>query len=137
MTDLFGLFTALPVGYFLFATQVANGDLLSLIPATGMIALIAGLLLILYQKAWRSSWLLTSIVLSEILVIVAGLLRGRFDNPGPWLALFVAIQLALLATLVFRLKSIRLTTVPLAYFAFTFALAAAGLADMSFTDSWI
>lgn len=137
MGNALWLLLALPAWYFGAASQLAGAGMLSLIPATGTLCLIIGLVLMIKQKAWGSAWFLIPVFVSEIFVGAAGLFRGKLNDPSPVLLSFLVLQCVMLGYLVFRLKGGRLTAIVLSAFCLSFALEACFIASMSFSDSWL
>jgi hypothetical protein len=76
---------------------------------------------------------------SELLVAIAGALRGKLtegaaDVP---LLLFIGLQLALATYLVRMTEDARRAAIFLALFSVTYALFAAFVAGMAFADTWL
>jgi hypothetical protein len=76
---------------------------------------------------------------SQMFVAIAGALRGHLRGPsnGPPLLLFIAVQVVLVAYLVYRLGGARKSAAALAAFSLTYALFAAFVAGMSLSDDWL
>ncbi len=78
-------------------------------------------------------------VASQVLVVVAGFMRGslREEANQPILLAFLLLQIAVAAYFVFRLNGARLSAAALAVFTVSYALFAAFVAAMAFSDTWL
>jgi hypothetical protein len=145
MANAFWLLVALPLWYF--ASVASPFTAVSLVPAVGALSLVIGLALSFFQRRRELLFFLIPLALSELLMIIAGAMRGQghlgqaspvlvnFTNGG--LFVFMAVQVAVSAYLLCLLKGARSAAAALAIFSVTYAAAAAFVAGMSFTDVWI
>ncbi len=113
------------------------------IPTIGIIGLIIGGV---WGAVVRARGLLLFLMLpaaSQILVAVAGLMKGQFREPSLYhlisvlLEIFVLLQIAGAGYLVFRSKGARLPATALAIFTSSYAIFASFVAAMAFTDLWV
>ena len=130
---------ALPSWYFeTILNPLAVGPLTA-IPAFGAMCLGIGVILALIGRERRLLLFLVPLAISEILVALAGALRGDVPESagGPILLVFVIAQSLFSIYLVYRMKGARWAASALALFSLTYALFAAFIAAMAFTDSWL
>jgi hypothetical protein len=140
------LFLAVPAWYCSIIVSSLSAGLLSAIPALGILSLAIG---IVVGIAKRERGLLIFLLLpaaSQILVVVAGFMRGAFqpdanqlDQLALWiiLAIFMLLQIVGAAYIVWRLKGARGPAVAIAIFTSSYALFAAFVAAMAFSDTWL
>lgn len=142
MGNALWLFLSVPVWYFGAIVSPLSAGPLSAIPALGALFLAIG---IVAGAAKREMRLLVFVLLlagSQILVAVAGFLRGAL-RPDPnnlllWIVgAFIFLQITGAAYIVWRLKGVRLPAAAMALFSSSYALFAAFVAIMAFTDDWI
>ena len=79
---------------------------------------------------------------SQILVVVAGFKRGAFQHDAnqlaPWIiGTFMLLQIVGAAYIVWRLKGARGPAAAIAIFTSSYALFAAFVAAMAFSDNWL
>jgi hypothetical protein len=135
------LFFAVPTWYFSEITSPFSAGLLTAIPALGTLSLAIGVVLGILK---RKSGLLVFLLLpaaSQIFVVVAGFMRGAFRSDSNQLGLliwtFVLLQIAGAGYIVWRLKGARGSATALAFFTSSYALFAAFIATMAFSDDWL
>lgn len=139
MGNALWLILALPQWYFSsLLTPLAAGPL-TLAPAVGALAFIAGVVDGVAIRQRRLFLFLIPFVFSEALVGIAGLLRGAAGGTASNFALviFLVTQAALSGWLVYRVKGSRIPAAALAIFTLTYAAFAAFVATMSFSDTWL
>jgi hypothetical protein len=139
MGNAIWLFFALPTWYFSSILAPFSAGMLSMIPAAGIICLLVGGV---WGAVKRRLGLLIFLLLplsSQVLVAVAGLMRGEVDSEtsGVVLSAFFWSQLAVAAYFVFRLKGARLPAVLLGLFSLSYAVSASFVASMAFGDVWL
>jgi hypothetical protein len=137
MGNAIWLLLALPLWYFSSLTNPLAGGALTLIPTVGTFCLLAGVLIGIHSARRGLLLFFIPFGLSELVVSVAGLLRGQIADTGLILFPFVVVQLVLSVYLVFDLRGARIAASALAIFSFTYALFGAFVASMSFTDRWL
>ncbi|HYC75901.1 hypothetical protein [Brevundimonas sp.] len=139
MGDSVWLTLALPQWFFPTILAPFSAGPLTLIPAAGVLALLAGLGLAVLRRRREALWFLIPAAASHVLVAVAGLMRGDLgqDASNAVLLTFLAAQLVLCGGLIWRLKRARPEAGLLFVFAMAYALFAALIAAMSFTDVWL
>ncbi|ESQ90604.1 hypothetical protein ABAC460_08945 [Asticcacaulis sp. AC460] len=137
------LMLALPTWFFGQAWQGLSrldAQLLLLVPAIGVIALVVGCLAAAVLRKVGALWFLVPVLACELFVGVAGLMRGKLSGPQAiWIG-FLVVQLMVSAYLAFRLKPLKAKIwvgVPLIAFCMSFALEAAFIAAMAFPDTWV
>ena len=135
------LFFALPNWYFSSILESPwSGGSLVVIPILGIISLIIGGV---WGAVARRQELLIFLVLpaaSQILVVVAGFMRGWIRDPslvGSILTVFMLLQIAGAGYLVFRSKGVRLAAAALAIFTSSYAAFASFIAMMAFRGAWL
>jgi hypothetical protein len=133
------LFLALPTEYFPTILAPFREGILTAIPALGVVCLAIGVVL---GIARREAGLLMFAALpaaSQILVSVAGFMRGSFRDSGshPILLTFLLLQLVAAGYLVWRMKGARWPAAALAVFSLSYALFAAFIAVMAFNNDWL
>jgi hypothetical protein len=140
------LFLAVPAWYCSIIISSLSAGLLSVIPALGILSLAIG---IVVGIAKRERGLLIFLLLpaaSQILVVVAGFMRGAFqpeanqlDQLALWiiLATFMLLQIVGAAYIVWRLEGTRGPAAAIAIFTSSYALFAAFVGAMAFSDSWL
>lgn len=139
MESAIWLLLSLPLWYFSTLLAPFSAGVLSAIPAMGTASLLVGAVWGLMD---RRSGLLLFLILpaaSQALVAVSGSMRGSFgrDDDLTFLLVFVVLQLLAATYLVFRLKGARAPATALAVFSSSYALFAAFIAGMAFTDTWL
>jgi hypothetical protein len=141
MGNAIWLITALPVWYGSALIAPFSAGFLTLVPAVGSLSFAAGVILGAIKR--RRELLLFSIpfVLSEALVAIAGLLRGRVLYGSAFLDVlllaFIALQFAIAGYLIYRIKGARTSATALGVFSVTYAAFGTFVARMSFTDRWL
>lgn len=135
------LFLSTPYWFFSFLGVVLKPDafVFGLISWSGTIGLLAGVLLGIRGRHSRLLWFAISPLLSQLLVVAAGLARGQVPgDPASWInGAFLVMQAGFLAFLVFRFRGLRAPAISLAVFGLSYALFAAFIAGMAFTDDWL
>jgi len=140
MGNAIWLFLAVPTWYFAaILTPFSEGEL-SAIPAFGVLCFIIGVVLGFSRRRKDLLVFLVLILVSQLLVVMAGLMRGSL-RAGVTLDLLLLVfllpQIAASAYLVWRLKGSRWPAAALAGFTSTYALFAAFVAEMAFRDVWL
>ena len=142
MGNAIWLFLAVPAWYCSTIVSPFSAGLLSAIPALGILSLTIG---VVVGIAKRELGLLIFLLLpaaSQILVVVAGFKRGAFQHDANQLALwiigtFMLLQIVGAAYIVWRLKGARGPAAAIAIFTSSYALFAAFVAAMAFSDNWL
>lgn len=139
MGNAIWLFFALPKWYFSTILAPFSVGPLTGIPALGIVALAIGAV---WGSIMRRRGLLIFLVLpaaSQVLVIVAGFMRGQLaaEVHEPILLAFLLLQTGVAGYFVFRLSGARLPATALAIFTLSYALFSAFVATMAFNDSWL
>lgn len=147
MANAIGLLVAVPLWYLLTVGFPLAAGALTLVPAAGTLSLGLGVVLGAIRQRRDLLLFLLPFALSEILVGVAGAMRGqvRIGEADPALVdlvhgglfIFMAVQVAISAYLVYLLKGARSSAIALAIFTVTYAAFAAFVATMSFSDTWL
>ena len=137
MGNAIWLLLVVPKWFFETIVHPFGASYLSAIPAFGIICLIIGLGFSFVYRSSKLFYFLLPFLFSEALVVCAGFFRGQVHDPNPINIPFLVAQFAFLSFLIFRLKGARLPAVFLALFSFIYALWAAFVAAMSFTDMWL
>jgi hypothetical protein len=139
MNNAMWLFEALPIWYFATIANPLGAGPLSAIPVVGTISLVAGLTLASMKGEPRFFLFLIPFSLSQFFGAIAGALRGQLPgySSGPLISLFIVIQVLLAAYLIYTLVGARAAALPLAVFSLTYALHAAFVASMSFSNDWL
>lgn len=140
MGNALWLFLALPGWYFGNALPPWSHLILTGIPASGVAALVFGMLISLWGK-WNSNllWVVVSVAVSQVYVATAGFFRGQLvENSTDWpFFCFLFIQLAIIAVLLWRSWGNRIAAASLSWFSITYALFAGFISQMAFTDTWL
>jgi hypothetical protein len=133
------LFLAVPPWYFSSILAPFSAGYLTIVPALGTACFGLGVIFGAISRNARLLLFLLPLLLSELYVAYAGLMRGTMkgDEGGPLLFSFIGIQLVLSAYLIYRVKGARISAALLFVFNITYALFAAFIAGMSFTDNWL
>ena len=137
MGNAIWLLLAVPKWYFATLASPFGASYFSAIPAFGALSLFVGLGLAFVFRSYKLLYFFLPFLFSEALLVFAGIFRGHVQDPNPINIPFLVAQFGILVYLVFRLKGARLPAVLLAIFSFTYALWAAFVAAMSFTDIWL
>ncbi|GMV63489.1 MAG: hypothetical protein AMXMBFR74_26570 [Parvibaculum sp.] len=106
----------------------------------GNLSLLLGTIVGLMRRERQLLWFIAPFALSQLFVSLAGLMRGWFREGDVGLLVvvsFLAIQLVLIALLVYRTKKAWMGAVPLAFFSATYALMATFIGAMALADDWI
>jgi hypothetical protein len=136
------LFLAVPAWYCSTIVSPFSAGPLSAIPALGVLSLVIGTVMGFAKRNMALLIFLAPTAASQLLVAVAGLLRGAFrQDPSHlslWiLGLFMLLQLAGSAYIVWRLKGARWPAAAIAVFTSSYAFFAAFVASMAFSDDWL
>lgn len=135
------LFLATPVWYLSALGTLFQPDSLifGLGTSAGLFGLVLGTVLGIWRRQTGLLWFLLSPGLSQLYVALAGLFRGEVAESAAELVfwIFMAAQISLLSFLIFRLREARLPGAALSVFGISYALFAAFVAAMSFTDVWL
>lgn len=143
MGNAIWLLTALPTWYLGAAMAPFSAGVLTLLPAVGLLALLGGGVLGFIKRRRDLFWFLALFAASELLVAIAGLMRGQVRPSGSEIALstgmllFLAAQCVASGYLVYRIKGSRVAASAFGFFCITYAAAATFVAAMSFTDNWL
>lgn len=140
MANAVWLFFALPKWYFGSSLNPLAGGLPTGIPTSGVIALVAGLILVLWSKGGPNfTWILASLVVSQLYVSISGLFRGRLPSEAvDWpFGVFLLGQLTIVAMFIWRSREDRIKASLLSWFGITYASYAALIARMTLTDTWM
>lgn len=139
MYNALWLFFAVPQWYVTTILAPFSAGPLTAIPALGVVCLIVGLVLGLMESRKGLLLFLLLPAASQGLVVVAGFMRGMLPNDGShlYLSAFMVLQIAAAGYLVFRLRGARWAAFALSVFTVSYALFAAFVAGMSFTDVWL
>ncbi len=139
MTNAVWLLLALPLWYFVTLGDPLGAGPLSAVPVFGTICLVAGLILGLSERPRRLFLFLIPATASELFVATAGAMRGQLpgESSHPALLLFIGFQVVFSGYLIYGLKGARWAAVALALFSVSYALFAAFVAAMAFSDRWL
>lgn len=139
MGDAIWLILALPEWFFSTVLMPLAAGPLTLIPAIGTVCLVVGIVLGAMKRKASLLLFLVPASLSELLVGVAGFLRGQMrGNPTDWLlGAFLIFQFLLCGYLIWQAKGARVAAAPLAVFSVSYATFAAFVAAMAFNDTWL
>lgn len=135
------LFLAVPVWYSSSITSPLSAGPLTAIPAVGILSLAVGVVWGMLKRETRLVFFLLLPAASQILVVVAGFMRGAFESDSSHLAFwtwtFMLLQIACAGYIVWRLKGARGPATALAVFTSSYALFAVFVATMAFADVWL
>ena len=140
MANAIWLLTALPSWYLGAAMAPFSAGALTIVPAMGLVSLAVGVILGAIGRRRELLWFLALFAASELLVVIAGAMRGQVRPEGPLnagLLLFLGAQLVVSGYLIYRMKGARAPASALGVFSVTYAAAAVFVAGMSFTDNWL
>lgn len=139
MNNALWLLLALPVWYFSAAAVAFQERWLTLIPAAGALCLMIGVIGGILMRRSRLLYFATPLVFSELIVGFSGFFRGKFkeSEANTILVSFLVFEFIILIFLVYRMKGYRLPAFSLAIFSLTYAVFAALIASMSFSDKWL
>jgi hypothetical protein len=137
MDDVLWLFVSTPK-WFIQNSVNFEGPLDAL-PTLGMAALAVGLVLTVIRREWRLSAFLVPLFASQVLLVIAGVTRGRVaqDSADIILYSFLALQAILAAILIWRFRDSRLAASALAVFSVCYALFASFVATNAMANSWL
>ncbi len=130
---------ALPEWYFSSILAPFSAGLLTAIPALGIVGLAIGAVWGLMKRRRGLLMFLLLPAASQVLVVVAGFMRGllRDEASQPFLLAFLLLQIVVAGFFVFHLNGARLPAAALAVFTVSYALFAAFVAAMAFSDTWL
>ncbi|MGE0668561.1 MAG: hypothetical protein AB7O49_18555 [Sphingomonadales bacterium] len=137
--DALWLILATPQWYFRSILSPFSAGVFSAIPALGIVCLLAGAALGFRYRQKRLLMCGVPFILSVSFGGVAGLLRGEVPNGWADFIMygFLAGQLILSVWLVYFARRAWPAAALLAVFSMSYALFAAFIAYMSFTDTWL
>lgn len=107
------------------------------IPPIAILCLLVGIILAITKRQLGLALFVLPFVFSQVFVTVAGFFRGRISNPEGLMLAFLIIQLLICGILIHRLKESRIAASALTLISLIYALFAAGVAQMSFTNVWL
>lgn len=133
------LFLALPGWYFSTILAPFSAEILTAVPAIGIVSLAIGAVWGLIKRRRGLLIFLLLPAAGQVLVVAAGFMRGslREEVAQPILLAFLLLQIAVAGYLVFRLKGARLPAAALTVFTVSYAFFAAFVASMAFNDTWL
>jgi hypothetical protein len=135
------LFLAVPAWYSSTIVSPFSAGPLSAIPALGILSLTIGVVLGIVKRKTSLLIFLLLPTASQILVVVAGFMRGAFRSDANqltlWILTFVLLQMAGAGYIVWRLKGARGPATAIAVFTSSYAVFAAFVAAMAFSDDWL
>ncbi len=139
MGDAVWLFFGLPKWYFSNLLDPFAVIPLSIVPFIGTVCLVPGVVLGVRKRArslLRFGW---PFLASQLLVAVAGFLRGELDGSQTQMVLipYLVVILGWSSFLVFKAKGLRMAAVLLAVFTLSYAAYASFVSGMSLTDTWL
>jgi hypothetical protein len=137
MDDALWLFVSTPK-WFLLNSVKFEGPL-SALPTLGVAALAVGLILAAIRREWRLTAFLVPLLASQVLLIIAGLTRGRVAQSSADIVLygFLVLQAVLAAILIWRFRDSRMAASALAVFSLCYALFASFVATNAMANSWL
>lgn len=129
----------LPLCYSSYFELLPAANVLEIAPLAGVIGLIVGLAWGTVKQQAALCWFVISPVLSHVMVVIGLSFAGQMElSPSYWLTGgFLLVQLAILGTLTFRLKGMRIPSVSLSIFGMSYAPFGAYVAGMALTDTWL
>ena len=133
------LFKVLPQWYFDLITASDVGWY-SLIPLAGTVCLGVGVVLGVIRRQPRLFLFFVPFFISQFYVALAGLLRGEIARDSSLAVAtvpFLSIELLAVGILIYLLKGARPAATLIALFCVTYALFAAFVGGMAFTDEWL
>ena len=139
MGDAVSLFFGSPKWFFSNLIDPFAVGVLSLVPFVGILCLAAGVALGI-RKREKSLWKFGfPFLASQVLVAVAGFLRGEVDSSQSPIVLltFMAVILGWSLFLVYKAKGARIPALLLAVFTVSYASYASFVSWMSFSDTWM
>jgi hypothetical protein len=142
MGNALWLFWAVPSWYFATIVSPFSTGVLSAIPSLGILSLAIGIVVGFARRETRLLVFLLLPATTQILVAVAGLSRGALQRDpnhlsGWILGTFMLLQIAGAVCMVWRLGGARWPAAAIAMFTSTYALFAAFVAAMAFSDDWL
>ncbi|WP_375427496.1 hypothetical protein [uncultured Sphingomonas sp.] len=139
MGNALWLVLALPKWYFSTILAPLSAGPLTIVPAIGVICLVIGTALGILRKQKLLLAFIAPFLLSELFVAISGFYRGRLPGSAGNSILLIFLLLTLITSsyVLYRAKGARLTGTLLFVFSLTYALFAAFVAAMSFSDSWL
>jgi uncharacterized membrane protein HdeD (DUF308 family) len=142
MGNAIWLFWMVPVDYFWTIVSPFSTDLLTIVPVLGVLSLAIGVVVGIAKREKRLLLFLLLVAASQILLVAAGFARGAFKHdpsPGtPWIIwIFLLLQVAGAAYLVWRLKGARVPAAAMGVFTSSYGFIAAFVASMALADDWI
>jgi hypothetical protein len=133
------LVSALPFWYLSAVTRPPQLGVLYLVPCSGIVALVAGVVSSVVRGKRLLLLFLGPLLVSELYVAVAGFFRGQLRGSASAVpfGVFAVLQASLIGFLVYRLKGARLAASLLAVFCVSYALFTAFVAAMACADDWL
>ena len=138
MSNPFSLVFGIPVLFFSTITSPFSTSYMTLVPAVGVLCLLAGSLAAYMRPRKALLWAPASVLSSQVYVALVGLLRGSFHYDFLTFGIvFLCAQLACLVPLVYFSKGTRAAAILLFVFCAIYALFTHFFAVMWLTDEWI
>ena len=133
------LITALPVWYFSTIAHPLQAGILSLVPFVGILGLIAGGLVGIFQRRRALFLFVFPFAVSECYVAIAGSFRGQLRGNASLVpsCVFIFVQLVLIGYFVYKSRQSRLGSFAFTIFSVSYALFALFVGGMAFADSWL
>ena len=138
MDDAIWLFASTPQ-WFVFNSGGLKPDALGAIPMLGVASLVVGVALAVIRREKRLVAFLIPFLASQVLLVLAGLSRGRVaqGTADTILYAFLGMQAILAAVLIWRFRDARLAAAALAIFSLCYALFASFVATNAMANSWL
>ncbi len=142
MLEALGLMFTTPMWFataFAMMFVAPSAGWIVLVPFTGMLSLLAAVVLWIRNRRKDLLVFLASPAASLLIVFVAGIFRGQLEGvvATPLLVGFLAVQAGFLGFSFYRCRTAWRIAAPLAYGFFSYALFSALVAAMAFTDTWL
>ena len=110
---------------------------LTTIPASGVVALAAGLILALVKREPAVLLAVGAFLISHAYVAIAAFFRGQYSDSGPSLIAFLVVVAALVVFMIVRARASRLAAILVGWFTVTYALFSGFVGSMAFADVWM
>lgn len=138
MDDALWLFASTPK-WFIFSSGELDSGALGAIPLLGVAALVVGAALAVIRREKRLVAFAIPFLASQLLLVLAGLSRGRVGSGAADIILygFLALQALLIAVLLWRFRDSLLAAGALAVFSICYAVFASFVSTNAMANSWL
>ena len=137
MADALWLNTILPQWYFMTIIAPFGAGVLTAIPASGIVTLVAGVILAIMRRERFVLFALLPVAAAHLYVTVAGFFRGQLPDSSFLFSGLMLVELLFVGALILYARHSKLAAALLGWFCLTYSFFAAFIGAMAFSDTWL